>query len=205
MRTALYLGAHPDDVEIGCGGTIVKKAEFEEPVVVVFSDCDMNSGLSFTGEEITEELQNSMGILGVNRYSVLNFWNSRLPAQSNEIRACIEELRRDIRPDVVYLPSLKDQHQDHRTLAIEGLRAFRYGNEEIRAYEISTTPMKFNPTVFVNIEGVMDIKIKAMLCYKTQYERLHFDEKIFRAQSAFRGVQMGSAYAEGFELIRRCE
>ncbi len=204
MKVALYLGPHPDDVEIGCGGTIVRKTD-EEPVVIVFTNCGTNSGLEFTGGKITAEFERSMGILKVNRYAVLDFWNSRFPSQSNEIRSHIEELRREINPDVVYLPSVKDPHQDHRVLAVEGIRAFRRGKEEIRSYEISTTPMGFNPTIFVDIDSVMDTKIRALLCYKTQYERSNFDEKIFRTQSAFRGAQLGLAYAEGFELIRRCE
>lgn len=204
MTVALYLGAHPDDVEIGCGGTIASRMD-EDPVVIVLSNCDTNNALGFTGSMIEEEFQNSMEVLGISRYDVFHFRNTEFPAQDKDIRKQIEELRRELQPDVIYLPSVKDPHQDHRTLAIEGIRAFRRGTEEIRGYEISTTPMGFNPVVYVNIEDVMDIKIEALLCYRTQYERSNFDERIFRAQSAFRGAQMGSAYAEGFELIRRCE
>ncbi len=204
MTIALYLGAHPDDVEIGCGGTIVKNAE-EESIVVIFSDCGMNSGLEFTGNQIREEFQKSMGLLGVNEYEILYFRNTEFPAQADSIRRQIENLRHELRPDVVYFPSVKDSHQDHRVLAAEGIRAFRRGREEIRSYELSTIPMGFNPRVFVDITDTIAIKIEALLCYKSQYERSVFDERIFRVQSAFRGAQMGVGYAEGFELIRRCE
>ena len=205
MTVVLYLGAHPDDVEVGCGGTIIKRRTDEHAVVIVLSDCGMNSGLRFTSRQIRQEFQRSMDLLGVLRHKVLYFRNTEFPAQSDNIRKQIEELRQEFRPDVVYLPSVKDPHQDHRVLAVEGIRAFRRGKEEIRSYEISTIPMGFNPRVFVDITDVMEVKIEALLCYESQYERTVFDERIFRTQSAFRGAQMGSEYAEGFELIRRCE
>lgn len=205
MRIALYLGAHPDDVEIGCGGTIVKNISEEQPVVIAFSPCNTNTGLDVKYGEIEQEFYDSMKTFGVERFKVLEFENTKLYSRSDDIRHYVEKSRREIAPDVVYIPSIDDLHQDHSTLALESLRAFRRGTEEVRCYEAGSTLRGFNPNIFVDIEDTIDVKIKALMCYKSQYGRHYHHEEIFKATATTRGAQVGLKYAEAFELIRRCE
>lgn len=204
MRVALYLGAHPDDVETGCAGTIVKKID-EQPVVIALSPCNVNTGLDIPYGQIEREFYESMEILGVSRSNVLEFEAITFASRSHAIRHCIEKLRREIAPDVVYIPAVDDLHQDHRILAVESLRAFRRGSEELRCYRADSTLRGFSPNVFVDIEDSIDVKIEALMCYKSQYGRSYHREEVFRAAAITRGVQVGLKYAEAFELIRRCE
>jgi len=157
----LFLGAHPDDVEIGCGGTIAKRAGIDYQFVVAFSRCEKYSGLCFTGEELSEEFEFSMEVLGVDRSLQFEFENSRFPNFSHEIRETIEHLRNSFKPDMVYFPPLNDRHQDHRTLAQESLVAFRRGKEELRSYELLTISFGFAPNVFIDIDETIKIKTKA--------------------------------------------
>ena len=204
MRT-LYLGAHPDDVEIGCAGTIAKRVGTDEQLVVVFSRCEKHSGLKFTGEKLSQELKLSMEVLKVDRYVQLEYENSRFPDFSHKIRATIEGLRSSFKPDTVYLSSLADQHQDHRILAQECVVAFRRGKEELRSYELGTTTPKFEPNMYVDIEETIETKIKALMCYESQFPRNQHRRELWIARAITRGVQVGIRYAEAFELLRSCE
>ena len=201
----LFLGAHPDDVEIGCGGTIAKRVGIDNQLVVVFSRCETHSGLDFTGEKLSEELRVSMEILGVRDYNQLEFENTRFPEASHGIRGVIEHLRSSFNPDIVYMPSLTDQHQDHRTLAEQCILAFRRGREELRSYELLTTTPDFSPVVFVDIGSTIKLKIKVLLCYESQLVRKHHLEELWVARALSRGIPVGVRYAEGFELHRRHE
>ena len=205
MRVALYLGAHPDDVELGCAGTIVKNSPREQAVVVAFSSCDVNTGLIIQPNQIAREFRESMRVLGVTRFRALDFENTKFRERADDVRNYVEKLREEIAPDVVYITSIDDLHQDHTTLAVESLRAFRRGKEEIRCYETGSTLRGFNPNVFVDIGDTMDVKVEALMCYKSQYERHYHREEVFKSKAMTRGTMVRMRYAEAFELIRRCE
>ena len=203
MKTILYLGSHPDDVETGCAGSIAKTTD--KVVVVVFSPCDINTGLEIDSGQILREFYNSMKVLRVKTQEVLYFENTKFRQTPDAIRHCIEKLRREVKPDVVYMPAFDDLHQDHATLAMEALRAFRRGKEELRSYEAGSTLRGFNPNIYVDITDVMDKKIEALMCYKSQNARSYHREDLFKSIAMTRGARIGVQYAEAFQLIRRCE
>jgi len=198
--TKLFVGAHPDDVELGCGGTIARNGFYSS--AAIFTLCGTNSGLSFLDIEIKKELYDSMKVLGVeNRIYIQNYENTRLYQHAEAIRHDLENIKKDLKPDEVYIPSLNSIHQDHLVVAMEAIRAFR-GRETIYSYEVLSEKI-FVPNVFMDITNTIDRKVEAIQCYKTQGIRPYMDEEIWRGLARVYGVKSGVRYAEAFELIRK--
>lgn len=205
MKT-LYVGAHPDDVEIGCAGTILKRGEEDEAHYAVFSLCGEHSGLSFTEEDLNRDLLRSVAMMGIreDQIHIWNFENTRLRRCADEIREKLEELREKIEPERVYVHSVKDMHQDHQTVAEETVRAFRL--RELRFYEVtSTTQGVFNPNLYVDISEQLKGKTGVLKCYETQRPRPFFKQEYWRSRAIFRGIACGVQAAEAFELIWKLE
>lgn len=203
---ALYVGAHPDDVEIGCAGTILKRREEDEVHYATFSLCGEHSGLSFTAKELESDLMRSITMMGIreDRVHIWNFENTRFRRYADEIRERMEELREDIEPECVYVHSVNDMHQDHQTVAEETIRAFR--RREIRFYEVtSTTQGIFNPNLYVDISEQLKKKTEILKCYETQSPRPFFKQEYWRSRAIFRGIACGVQAAEAFKLVWRLE
>ena len=103
--------------------------------------------------------------------------------------------------DLVLMPSLKDLHQDHKTIAEEGLRAFKQTN--IWCYELIWNNLSFNTQCFVKLESKhIEKKVEALQEYRSQASRDYMSREFIFALAKTRGVQIGSSYAEAFEVIR---
>ena len=119
-----------------------------------------------------------------------------------EILEIMVELGRQIQPDLIFLPSPRDLHQDHMTIAMEGLRAFKL-TATILAYEMPWNNLTFNTTCFVSLtEGHLQKKVDALRCYKSQAGRFYASEEFVRSLAITRGTQIGAKYAETFEVLR---
>lgn len=106
-----------------------------------------------------------------------------------------------IKPDLIFIPSVNDIHQDHQVIVNESLRAFK--NSTIFCYELLWNLVSFRNQAFVKLEKEdVDIKIEAISKYKSQFFRKYSDPKFLEAQAIVRGVQGGYEYAEIFEVIR---
>ena len=118
-----------------------------------------------------------------------------------EILEDMINLKNKLKPDLVLMPSLSDIHQDHITIAQEGLRAFK--NSTILAYELIWNNLNFHNTMFVKLEK-KNIKAKwdALKKYKSQKTRSYMNEEFIYSLARSRGVQIGTKYAESFEVIR---
>jgi len=205
----LYVGAHPDDIELGAAGSIIKDNTHSSVVkqyVATFSKCGENSGLGFTAEELVSDMKNSMKVVGIpwENVTMFDLPNTRLPEYEYEIRRSLERLRDMYQPNVVYFPSEHDLHQDHISIAYACMRAFR-GEEELRCYEIDSTTNRFNPNLYINIREQMDNKVEALMCYSTQLAPRNYYEGYWRAKALLRGQKVGLQYAEAYEILRRLE
>jgi len=108
---------------------------------------------------------------------------------------------KNINPDLVFLPTPNDLHQDHYTVAMEGIRAFK--KTSIFAYELPWNNIQFNTQAFINLEKKhLELKIKALQEYKSQKNRDYMNESFVLALAQTRGIQIGTKYAETFEVIR---
>ena len=151
-------------------------------------------------EGVSVEVADGVTAEQVNKMS--STLKSKAPADmGQEILDDILKLKKEINPDLIFIPSLNDIHQDHATIALEAVRAFKFTT--ILCYEMPWNNFNFATTCFVKLdEEFIDIKIQALLKYKSQAHRSYANEEFIRALARTRGVQINSRYAEVFEVIR---
>ena len=125
----------------------------------------------------------------------------RFPSFRQDILEDLVELEKKITPDLVFMPSSFDVHQDHRVIFEEGRRAFK--KQSILGYEFMWNNFAFNSTCFICLNGSqIEKKIQAVNEYKSQKKRFYAMEKLVKGLSNFRGLQINTEYAEAYEVIR---
>lgn len=198
-KKVCFLGAHPDDIELGCGALIARIAGKTDVRCVTFSNNQKNPALN----NLLEEHYASMWTLGIPREQVelLEFETRHFQAQRQEILdAMIGILRRDD-PDIVFVHSPSDIHQDHGVLTQEALRAFR--GRAVLGYEVIRSSHGFFPEFLVGVDET-DVrkKLDALACYKTYEGKQYFSPEVTRASLIRNGVLCDRPYAEGFDILR---
>ena len=204
FKKILILAPHTDDGEIGCGGTIAKLQAAKKTIFyVAFSTCKESLPKNLPKDTLKKELIGAASILNIkkNNLIILDYPVRYFPENRQSILEKLITLRKDINPDLVFMPSLHDIHQDHLTIAQEGLRAFKHVS--ILGYEDPWNMLTFDTTCFVHLsEKEIKIKIKAIQQYKSQNDKLYTKEKFIKGLAHTRGVQIGLEYAEAFEVVR---
>ena len=200
----LLLSPHTDDGELGCGATIAKLIrEGKEVFYAAFSACEQSVRPEFPKDILISEVKAATAELGIKpenlklfRYDVRTFNYHRQAILDDLIK-----LREEINPDTVLIPAVNDIHQDHKTMAEEALRAFKFIN--IFSYELPWNNLNFNTCAFEVVEEQDALcKIKALAQYKSQAHRPYANEEFLRSQLRMRGVQVAQRYAEVFEVVR---
>lgn len=203
-KKILVLAPHTDDMEFGCGGTIAKLIEnHNEVYCAAFSACEQSVLKEFPKDILITEIKQAIKILGIKnenlylyKFQVRTFKNYR-----QEILDEMISLRQRINPDIIFMPELNDIHQDHLTIAEEGLRAFKM--KTIFCYEMVWNNISFNTSCFFELtDEQVDKKIMALNKYKSQAHRDYASEDFIRSLAKVRGVQIGRKYAECFNVIR---
>ena len=204
MQRVLVLAPRTDDGEFGCGGTISKLIEEGKDVYyVAFSACKQSVLKSFPEDILVTEVKTATKVLGIKSDNLILFdYDVRtFNYKRQEILEDIIKIRNEIKPDLVYMPSINDIHQDHYTLAFEGIRAFKFSS--ILCYEMPWNNFTFNTTAFVELkESHIKTKVKALSEYKSQQHRTYANEEFVKSLARIRGVQVNKQYAEVFECIR---
>lgn len=200
----LVLAPHTDDGEFGCGGTISRLVEDKvEVFCAAFSSCAQSVPKAFPKDVLVSEIRAANKTLGVKKNNVIlfNYDVRTFNYKRQQILDDIIQLRQDIKPDLIFMPSVNDVHQDHHTIAEEGLRAFKFSS--ILCYEIPWNNFTFNTSSFVHLEERhIKRKIAALTKYKSQAHRSYADEEFIRSLARTRGVQIGARYAETFDVVR---
>lgn len=202
LHRILSLGAHPDDVELGCGGALaVAGTAGVELHSAVMSNCADESPKERKTLRIDEFLR-ACDVLKAKPHT-FDVPNRELPEHRGEIMRVLEGLQDQVRPDLVFIPYRGDPHQDHATVAEAAVRTFRR-NETILEYEILRYGShSFTPSLFVDITNALDTKLRSLRCYESQAKaRAYFDEQSFRSLARTRGAQSGYEYAEGFVIYK---
>lgn len=194
----LFLGAHCDDIEIGCGGTVLRLArEYEIKHVqwIVFT----------SNAERKTEADRCAGIFlqDVKSRSIIikDFNDSILPQQRGEVKNYFEVIKATYRPDVIFTHYRHDLHQDHRLINELTWNTFR--DHLILEYEIQKYDGDLgNPSFFVPLGGeTAEQKVQAILeCFVSQSAKHWFDRETFLALMRIRGVESSTRYAEAFYL-----
>jgi len=200
----LILAPHTDDGEFGCGGTIARFVEGGKQVYyAAFSVCEDSVPEGLPKDILEAEVKQATRVLGIEPGNLLLYkYPVRYHPQNRQaILQNLIDIREDVEPDLVFMPSPNDIHQDHYTMFCEGLRAFK--QVSILGYELPWNNLAFNTTAFVHLgERQIDKKIEALKKYKSQQHRDYANEEFIRSLARTRGVQIGIHYAEAFEVIR---
>jgi len=202
----LMLAPHTDDVELGCGGTIARFLEDDSEIyVAVFSTAEKSVPKGFPKTAIRDEFYRAMSTLGIKEENliVFNYEVRTLSYHRQEVLDEMISLRKTVKPDMVFLPSGEDLHQDHQTLFHEGLRAFK--EITLWGYELPWNTITFPTRGFVTLEErhIMK-KWKALQAYRTQFvaKRPYFTLDYIKGLAKVRGIQVKAKYAEAFDTIR---
>ncbi|MDP2965159.1 MAG: PIG-L deacetylase family protein [Pelolinea sp.] len=198
-KKVLFIGAHPDDIELGCGALISNLSPSAEITCVTLSDNQKNPML---GNVVTEQYA-SMALLGVNKNNVIfgSFETRRFMHQRQEILEFLIIMKKEHLPDVVFVHSQADLHQDHNTVTQEALRAFR--GTSVFGYDVIRSSQGFFPTFLVEVtESDVNQKIASLAAYKTYADKYYFSPELTKAILIRNGALCERKYAEGFDILR---
>lgn len=204
MKQILVLAPHTDDGEFGCGGTINKLiSEGHEVFYVAFSACEQSVLPEFPSDILITEVKAATIELGIKPENLIlkDYEVRTFNYRRQDILDDIIKLRTDIKPDMVFIPALTDIHQDHKTIAEEALRAFKFTT--VLSYEMPWNNISFETSCFFKLsEENMEAKVKALKKYESQAHRAYASENFIYSLATVRGVQINAKYAETFEVIR---
>ncbi len=195
-KRILCLGAHSDDIEIGCGGTILRLLADSEKLEFYWMVLCANS-------QRAEEAQRSANAFleGARKKTVVvkSFRDGFLPYIGAPVKECFEKIKREFAPDVIFTHFRNDLHQDHRMVSELTWNTFR--NHLILEYEIPKYDGDLGtPNTFVPVsDELCRKKIKLLMRYfRTQTNKHWFTEDLLVALPRIRGMECGVRYAEAF-------
>jgi len=198
-RRVCFIGAHPDDIELGCGALIAHIAKETEILCVTLSDNQKNPAL----QNLVGEHHQSMSVLGVPADHVVlgPFETRRFPHARQEILEYMIGLNRTFKPEIVFVHTKADIHQDHGTITEEALRAFR--GITVLGFDVIRSSYGFFPSFLVEVtEADVERKVAALACYKTYTDKYYFNSAITRATLVRYGALCERPFAEGFDILR---
>ncbi|MBE9534802.1 MAG: PIG-L family deacetylase [Proteobacteria bacterium] len=183
----LAIGAHPDDIEYGCAGTMIKYAERGHHIFLMV----LTSGQEGGSTEIRQQEQEAAAeIMKVQKVFWGDYHDTQLPL-NKELIEKIEEVLGEVKPDLILVNYGDDTHQDHRILTRATMSATRYVRN-VLFFEGPTT-QNFNPQVFVDISDTLERKFKVLEAHASQVMKTNIEDmsivELAQANATFRGIQ----------------
>ena len=204
VKRALVLAPHTDDGEFGCGGTMARLVDSGADVrYVAFSIATRSLPEGFAPDTLAREVQEATTEIGISpeNLTVHDFDVRTFPERRQEILELLIEIWNDWQPDVVFQPSTHDVHQDHRTVAEEGLRAFK--RTTILGYEIPWNNFDFSYQWYVALEQMhIERKVAALEHYASQQHRRYANPEYVWNVARTHGINVNREYAEVFQVYR---
>lgn len=198
----LCLGAHCDDIDIGCGGTLLKLLSEKRRVEVTWAAF---SAAGRRGGEFKASARRFLRNAVRSEVIAYEFRDTFFPAQYRAIKEALQALRKRLEPDLIFTHERNDPHQDHRVVSELTWSAFR--NHIVLEYEIPKYDGGLStPNAYVKLESrYVEEKVRLLLsCYRTQLEKPWFTADTFKALMRIRGVESGGGWAEGFKANKLC-
>lgn len=198
-KRVLFLGAHPDDIEIGCGALLHHIAPKTDVLCVTLSDNQKNPDL----QNVKGEHMRSMKTLGVPEDRVIfgPFVTRIFQDSRQEILEYFLKLRKEFKPELIFTHSKQDVHQDHNTMTDEALRAFR--GITVLGFDVVRSSYGFFPHFLVEVtEEDVNKKIEALAQYDTYQDRYYFNAELTRSIMVRHGALAEVPFAEGFDILR---
>ncbi len=197
QERVLAVGAHPDDVEIGAGGTLLSHRASGDQVTILTL-----SGGARGGDEASRrrEAEAAAAVIGA-RLLMEDLEDTRI-RESDPTVAIIERVIADLRPTIIYTHSINDVHQDHRnthSAAMVASRAVPY----VLCFQSPSATIAFRPSRFVSIEHTLEGKLEAIRAFGSQAStRDYLDEDLLRATARYWARFGGESAVEPFEVVR---
>ncbi len=195
----LVIGAHPDDIEIAVGASMAKLHDTGYQITGLVLSHGERGGDS---ESRLSEAHNSAHFLEIDAVSIMDFTDTKMSLEANEIVRVIEDIVNEFHPNLVFTHSRHDLHQDHQVVYEATLRALRNAPVSILCYESPSVTQDFVPNYYIDVCGYVDVKIEAIQTHWDQHEKPYMKPNLIRSKLAFRGNQAKIEYAEGFEIAR---
>lgn len=218
-KSILVIAPHPDDEVLGCGGAIARHTDCGDDVhIVAVTRADPAIYPDDDEMAFREEVQAAHQLLGVASTTYLDFPAPRLDTIAGyQLADAIAQVIRQLQPHTVYLPHYGDLHTDHQRVYQAVLVATRPVNDcpvrQLLCYEtLSETEWSppradsvFVPTVFIDIEPYLLLKLKAMSCYRSELKAFPHPRSLdaLTALAKVRGATAGLAAAEAFAVVRQ--
>ena len=195
----LVFGAHPDDMEIGMGGTIAKHVDKGDEVLMVVVTIPNQKDVR------KKEAENAAKILGA-KIQILDLDPEELVFDRKLVRK-FDEILNGFKPDEVYLHWNNDSHQDHNFVANAAIASTRKNECSVYMYEQTLPggigPNGFRAQLYVDVSDEIDKKLKCVEAHKSQLKAYGKDWSYgIKARAQFRGYQINAKFAEAFEVIK---
>jgi LmbE family N-acetylglucosaminyl deacetylase len=212
----LAIGAHPDDIELGCGGLMLKTARQGHNVFMYTATRGSASG---DPKQRTKELTESAARIGVRKLWVDDFEDTKLAVHSELINR-IEDIVGRTEADIIVSHAGSDIHHDHKAIANAIIEAGRFV-PNILSYEIPLTK-EFKPQVFCDISDVIEDKIELIKLFKSQRDKIYLKANAIKGLAEYRALQSrlngrdnrtilkesseldDPLYVEAFEVTKMC-
>jgi LmbE family N-acetylglucosaminyl deacetylase len=196
----LAVGAHPDDIEYGCGGMLAKYAQRGHGVYLFVAS---DGGLGGDPTVRRREQEEAAALLGARKVFWGGYRDTELPL-SRDLIVRVEDVIRELGPRMIFVNAPDDTHQDHRNLAHATLSATRFVPNFL-FYEGPST-QNFAPNCYTDIEAVLDTKLAALEAHRSQVTKTNVENltilELARSCANFRGIQARVKFAEGFQSVR---
>ncbi len=208
-RNILAVGAHADDIEIGCGGTVTMHVKKGDDVILLimgdpFYD-NYDGKVLRSSEGGGEEAECGAKILGCKKLINLGFENKTIPYSAESVEA-INMVIDEYSIDTIYTHWYHDTHQDHRRTTQAVLSAGRYISNILMyepEYPAGRSYLGFRNQYYVDITSTFKIKMDALKCHESQVTKYGNDFlEAVGARARHRGYEVGRKYAECFEIVR---
>lgn len=196
----LAIGAHPDDIEYGCGGTLALYGKKGHDVSLFVASDGARGGAADlrAGEQREAALA-----LGAREVLWGGYPDTEVPL-TRDLIAALEGAIRHVRPTMIFVNFPDDTHQDHRNLAQATVSATRYVPNFL-FYEVPST-QNFMPNCYANVDGVLELKLAALKAHRSQVTKTNIEDltilELAVSCANFRGIQARVKYAEAFQSVR---
>lgn len=204
------VGAHLDDIELACGGTLAKAIENGHQVKALIMSrsgyTNKDGGMQRSDGTAVKEGIQALNTLGIHDIEILDFPTKDIAFVSEVVNA-IDVCMTKYDPDIIFTHHPFDTHQAHEGVAKATIAAARRKNTVFFFEPIAPSGrsyVSFNPTLYVNIDSSVEAKIKSLKCHKSEYNKFGGEDWIegVKARCGFRGYEIGKKYAEAFEVLR---
>ena len=203
-KRVLVLAPHTDDGEFGCGGTMSRLVEAGIEVhYVAFSIATRSLPPGFAADTLAREVRQATAEIGIpeSQLTVHDFDVRTFPERRQDLLELLVALWEELRPDAVFQPSHHDVHQDHQTIAQEGLRAFK--RTTVLGYEIPWNNLDFSYGAFIALEKRhVERKVAALERYASQQHRRYANSEYVWNLARVHGINVNREYAEVFQVYR---